>query len=62
VSPKAEKFLEALKALCREHSVYIATSGYDGLDICDLDPSITDEQLVWFNGIEDRTAGGDKDA
>jgi hypothetical protein len=36
MSGKFDRFMEALEALCREHGCQIAPSGYDTIDIWDL--------------------------
>ncbi len=36
INPNYENFLAALEALCKEHGVLIATSGYDMLQVWKL--------------------------
>lgn len=49
---KFDGFVFSLRLLCQSHGVTLSTSGYDGLQVWDLD-----EQTgpLHFNGIEDRT-------
>jgi hypothetical protein len=53
MSGKATRFLAALLALCREHQVALAVSGYDALQIWDSEVGELDA-----NGIQDRTTQG----
>lgn len=57
MSTKFKSFVEALNLLCKEHSVQLCTSGYDGLQVWDLKEG---EDPIYSNGIEDKTARADK--
>jgi hypothetical protein len=50
-SPRVVQFLIDLHDLCVEYKVTIGGSGYDGLEVSDLD----DYKPIWFNGITDCT-------
>jgi hypothetical protein len=51
-SAKAEMFVDALVALCKEHGVTLTTRIYDGLEVWDdADGSIP----IYCAGIRDRT-------
>lgn len=52
VSVKYDKFLESLRALCREHECQIATTGYDGLSVWDLPPG---DDPIYQGCIVDKT-------
>jgi hypothetical protein len=49
---KYDKFVAALQQLCREHGVQLATSGYDSLQVWDLDPG---DETIFAPGVEDKT-------
>lgn len=51
VSPRVAQFLIDLHDLCVEYEVSFGPSGYDGLDIFDLD----DDKPIWCAGITDYT-------
>lgn len=52
-SLKARTFLVALEALCKAHQVLLTVSGYDALQLWDLD---SDGGEPWYaNGVEDMT-------
>ena len=51
-SLKYTQFLDALRALCAEHQVILAVSGYDALQVWDAREG---EDAIECNGIEDCT-------
>jgi hypothetical protein len=53
IGPKAMAFIDELEALCIKHGVCLSVSGYDGLQVWDLDkfPS----EPIYCPWIEDRT-------
>lgn len=53
MSKKAQNFLDELRDLCRRHSVSLAVSGYDSLQVWDLADRRDDP--IHANGIDDRT-------
>lgn len=51
---KFDTFVTALSALCREHGVQLAVSGYDSLQVWDLEKG---DDPIHAAGVEDRTEG-----
>lgn len=51
---KAQEFINALRALCREHRVMLSTSMYDCFQVWPLKPG-GDE--LYGDGVEDRIEG-----
>lgn len=49
---KSTNFLTELKTLCKKHDVHLRISGYDGIEIYDLNES---EVCIYANRIEDHT-------
>lgn len=56
LSPKAARFIDALRALCREHGVILAVSDYDALQVWPLEERDFAEP-IHHNGIHDRLSG-----
>lgn len=46
---KAKEFLDEVRAVCRKHGMQLCASGYDGLQVWELDE---DESELHFNGID----------
>lgn len=57
MTTKAERFVIALRRLCREHKVVVSVSDHDGLEVWDLRPG---EEELHAAGIEDKTEEGKK--
>jgi hypothetical protein len=55
MTAKFDKFEEALRTLCREHGVMLASSGYEHLQVFDL----RDGEDPLYGGIEDETKPAD---
>ena len=53
MSPKAQKFIDELEELCKKHRVCLAVSGYDALQIWDLEDG--NDEPIHSCGIEDQT-------
>lgn len=51
-TPKAVAFLIALANLCRQHRCSLAVSGYDGLQVWDMQ---SDDEVLNCSGVEDCT-------
>lgn len=51
-SPKAQDFLRELRELCTKHQVTLATSGYDGLQIYDMERH---DEYFCSAGVDDCT-------
>jgi len=51
--PKVAAFIEAVRALCREHGFTLSTSGYDSMQVWPLRAEDTDQ--IHCAGIEDMT-------
>ena len=59
MSKKAQRFLGELRDLCRRHGVCLSVSGYDSMQVWNLDDDRADP--IHANGIDDKTtqnAGG----
>lgn len=54
MTPKAENFIKALRALCLTHGVMLTTEAYEGLQIWDLLPQDTSNP-IHVPDIEDMT-------
>lgn len=52
MSQKYDAFVNALKALCEEHEVQLTVSGYDALQVWDLQPG---DDIVHAPSIDDCT-------
>lgn len=57
MTAKADRFIIALRRLCREHNVMLSVSDYDRLQVWDLRPG---EEELHAAGIEDKTQEGKK--
>jgi len=52
MSEKFDKFVTALNALCKEHGVFLSTTGYDALAVFDADEH---DEGTEVDRIEDET-------
>lgn len=52
MSQKYDAFVHALKALCEEHEVQLALSGYDNLQVWDMKPG---DAPIYQQYVEDCT-------